>query len=52
MRRWLDSPMFAGIGPSANGFDERLRNTGPGLASSLRLAGTGTQQPLWERPAA
>ncbi len=48
VRRWLDSPMFAGIDPSANGLDERLRNTGPGLASSLRLAGTGTQQPRWE----
>ena len=48
VRRWLENPMFAGISadrptPCA----ERLRNTGPGLASSLRLAGTGTQQPLW-----
>jgi 2-succinyl-6-hydroxy-2,4-cyclohexadiene-1-carboxylate synthase len=49
LRRWMDSPMFAGIGPEADGFEERLRNTGPGLASSLRLAGTGTQEPLWER---
>ncbi len=40
--------MFAGISPSADGLDERLRNTGPGLASSLRLAGTGTQRPLWD----
>ncbi|MGD0391030.1 MAG: alpha/beta fold hydrolase [Acidimicrobiales bacterium] len=48
VRRWLDGPMFAGISPSANGLDERLRNTGPGLASSLRLAGTGTQRPLWD----
>jgi 2-succinyl-6-hydroxy-2,4-cyclohexadiene-1-carboxylate synthase len=47
VRRWLVRPMFAGISPAANGFEERLRNTGPGLASSLRLAGTGTQQPLW-----
>ena len=49
LRRWLDNPMFAGIPPEANGFDERRRNTGPGLASSLRLAGTGTQLPLWDR---
>jgi 2-succinyl-6-hydroxy-2,4-cyclohexadiene-1-carboxylate synthase len=48
VRRWLENPMFAGISESANGLDERLRNTGPGLASSLRLAGTGTQQPLWD----
>ncbi len=49
LRRWLDNPMFAGISPEAVGFEERRRNTGPGLASSLRLAGTGTQLPLWDR---
>ncbi len=48
VRRWLENPMFAGISESANGLDDRLRNTGPGLASSLRLAGTGTQRPLWD----
>ena len=31
------------------GWAERLANTGAGLASSLRLAGTGTQPPLWDR---
>jgi 2-succinyl-6-hydroxy-2,4-cyclohexadiene-1-carboxylate synthase len=49
LRQWLDNPLFAGVGPEANGFEERRRNTGPGLASSLRLAGTGTQLPLWDR---
>jgi 2-succinyl-6-hydroxy-2,4-cyclohexadiene-1-carboxylate synthase len=49
IRRWLEAPLFAGIDEVANGFAERLANTGPGLASSLRLAGTGTQQPLWDR---
>jgi 2-succinyl-6-hydroxy-2,4-cyclohexadiene-1-carboxylate synthase len=49
IRRWLEAPLFDGISPEANGLAERLRNTGPGLASSLRLAGTGTQQPLWGR---
>ncbi len=48
MQRWLDGPLFAGVSPGANGFDQRLRNTGAGLASSLRLAGTGNQRPLWE----
>jgi 2-succinyl-6-hydroxy-2,4-cyclohexadiene-1-carboxylate synthase len=48
VQRWLDGPLFAGVSPEANGFDQRLRNTGPGLASSLRLAGTGNQRPLWE----
>jgi 2-succinyl-6-hydroxy-2,4-cyclohexadiene-1-carboxylate synthase len=45
----MDNPMFAGIDPAAAGLEERRRNTGPGLASSLRLAGTGTQLPLWEK---
>ncbi len=48
LRRWLENPMFADINPAATAFEERLRNTGPGLASSLRLAGTGTQRPLWD----
>ena len=47
IRRWLDGPLFAGISPEAGGFDRRITNTGPGLASSLRLAGTGTQDPQW-----
>ncbi|HEX3840534.1 MAG TPA: alpha/beta fold hydrolase [Acidimicrobiales bacterium] len=47
LRRWLDTPLLAGVPTEADGFAERRRNTGPGLASSLRLAGTGTQLPLW-----
>ncbi|HEX3459641.1 MAG TPA: alpha/beta fold hydrolase [Acidimicrobiales bacterium] len=47
LRDWLDTPLLAGVPIEANGFAERRRNTGPGLASSLRLAGTGTQLPLW-----
>ena len=46
---WLDQPLFAGLDPSRRGVEDRLRNTAAGLASSLRLAGTGTQEPLWER---
>ena len=49
VHRWLQAPMFAGLDPSASGVAERLRNTPAGLASSLRLAGTGTQSPLWGR---
>lgn len=45
--RWLAAPMFAGLGRP--GLDERLRNGAAGLASSLRMAGTGTQEPLWDR---
>ena len=47
LRQWLSSPMFAGL--VAPGIDERRRNTPIGLASSLRLAGTGSQEPLWEK---
>ncbi len=47
LRRWMDSPMFSGISVEAGGFEERLANSGPGLATSLRLAGTGTQVPMW-----
>jgi 2-succinyl-6-hydroxy-2,4-cyclohexadiene-1-carboxylate synthase len=47
LRQWMEQPMFSNLGPDADGIQERLRNTGPGLASSLRLAGTGIQRPLW-----
>lgn len=46
LRRWLAAPMFARL--RAPALAERLRNTPAGLGSSLRLAGTGTQQPLWD----
>lgn len=43
---WLTQPMFAGLPPDAR----HGRSTdASGLASSLRLAGTGTQDPLWDR---
>jgi 2-succinyl-6-hydroxy-2,4-cyclohexadiene-1-carboxylate synthase len=47
LERWVASPMFAGLGDL--GLDERRRNSAAGLASSLRLAGTGSQAPLWDR---
>lgn len=47
--RWLDQPMFAALGPEGRFDDERRRNTADGLATSLELAGTGAQSPLWER---
>jgi 2-succinyl-6-hydroxy-2,4-cyclohexadiene-1-carboxylate synthase len=46
---WLHLPMFARIPTDAAGIEERRRNTTAGLAASLRLAGTGAQQPLWDR---
>ncbi len=47
IRRWLSASVFTGLRNA--GLEERLRNTPAGLASSLRLAGTGTQAPLWDR---
>jgi 2-succinyl-6-hydroxy-2,4-cyclohexadiene-1-carboxylate synthase len=47
--RWLTNPLFDGLTEETAQRSDRLRNTASGLASSLRLAGTGTQQPLWSR---
>jgi 2-succinyl-6-hydroxy-2,4-cyclohexadiene-1-carboxylate synthase len=47
--RWVANPMFGRVPGPARGTEERKRNTAAGLASSLRLAGTGTQEPLWDR---
>ncbi len=49
LQDWLGAPMFERI--SSSGLadrSERLRNSASGLAWSLRLAGTGTQAPLWD----
>jgi 2-succinyl-6-hydroxy-2,4-cyclohexadiene-1-carboxylate synthase len=46
--RWLSGPMFARLADAAQTV-ERRRNTAAGLASSLHLAGAGTQEPLWDR---
>ncbi len=47
---WLRGPLFERLelGGAAQR-SERLRNSAAGLASSLRLCGTGTQEPLWDR---
>lgn len=49
LERWLALPMFAGLPSDPAGLQHRLTNTAEGLASSLRLTGTGTQEPLWGR---
>jgi 2-succinyl-6-hydroxy-2,4-cyclohexadiene-1-carboxylate synthase len=48
VERWLALPMFAGLPPDGRFEAERRRNTAEGLATSLELAGTGSQQPLWD----
>ena len=49
LERWLANPLFAGLDPAAAGVAARRENTASGLAASLRLSGTGTQQPLHSR---
>jgi 2-succinyl-6-hydroxy-2,4-cyclohexadiene-1-carboxylate synthase len=46
---WLSNPLFAGLTTETAQRADRLRNTASGLAWSLRLTGTGTQEPLWSR---
>jgi 2-succinyl-6-hydroxy-2,4-cyclohexadiene-1-carboxylate synthase len=46
---WLRGPLFERLeSGGAAQRSERLRNTASGLASSLRLCGTGSQEPLWD----
>jgi 2-succinyl-6-hydroxy-2,4-cyclohexadiene-1-carboxylate synthase len=47
LQAWLRGPLFERLGDGADRA-ERLRNSAAGLASSLRLCGTGTQEPLWD----
>jgi 2-succinyl-6-hydroxy-2,4-cyclohexadiene-1-carboxylate synthase len=49
LEQWLNQPMFATLSPDQAGSAERYENTARGLASSLRLSGTGTQEPSWDR---
>jgi 2-succinyl-6-hydroxy-2,4-cyclohexadiene-1-carboxylate synthase len=46
---WLSGPLFEGLTEESACMSARMENTAAGLASSLRLCGTGTQEPLWER---
>lgn len=49
IEQWLAQPMFAGLPRSNDDLTERLANSPSGLAMSLRHAGTGVQEPLWQR---
>jgi 2-succinyl-6-hydroxy-2,4-cyclohexadiene-1-carboxylate synthase len=49
LERWLAQPMFARLPAFARDIEGRMENTAEGLASSLRLAGTGAQSSLWDR---
>jgi 2-succinyl-6-hydroxy-2,4-cyclohexadiene-1-carboxylate synthase len=45
--RWLAQPLFASLPRSAADVDDRRRNSAAGLASSLRVAGTGAEPDAW-----
>ena len=47
--QWLAGPLFQDLSPEAAGLEARRENTAAGLAASLRLCGTGTQDPLDDR---
>jgi len=46
---WLALPLFGGLTPEAQHRTARLENDPRALATSLRVAGTGAQAPLWDR---
>ena len=46
---WLSQPMFASLTAQQSFRELRATNAAAGLASSLRLCGTGTQESLWSR---
>lgn len=49
LTEWLAQPLFAGLQVSEADLADRAANSATGLADSLRLCGTGTQLPLWDR---
>ena len=49
LRWWLAQPLFATLPAEASEMESRLGGTASGLATSLRMAGTGTQEPLWDQ---
>jgi 2-succinyl-6-hydroxy-2,4-cyclohexadiene-1-carboxylate synthase len=46
---WLRQPLFADLSPAQAFRAERLTNTVDGLVSSLEQAGTGAQDPSWDK---
>jgi 2-succinyl-6-hydroxy-2,4-cyclohexadiene-1-carboxylate synthase len=49
INEWLANPMFSGLSTELADLPSRCRNTPQGLGDSLRYAGTGTQEPLWNQ---
>ncbi|MET1003170.1 MAG: alpha/beta fold hydrolase [Acidimicrobiia bacterium] len=49
LQTWLAQPMFASVPSDAPGLAERRRLRPEYLAGCLRVLGTGSMQPLWDR---
>lgn len=49
LHEWLAQPLFAGLDESGRFLVERMENTVEGLENSLLQAGTGVQDPTWDR---
>ena len=49
IEEWLSNPMFQGLSRELADAPSRCTNTADGLGDSLRFAGTGTQEPLWDQ---
>lgn len=47
VHHWLGQPLFAGLTLAPDDLAARMANSPTGLASSLRLGGTGTMEPPW-----
>lgn len=46
---WLSNPMFQGLSRELADIQSRCSNSAEGLGDSLRFAGTGTQETLWNQ---
>ena len=49
IEEWIRQPLFAKSEFGDDEIRDRCRNTASSLASSLRMCGTGQQEPLWSR---
>jgi len=49
LTEWLSQPLFESLPHEKWNLDDRRRNTTAGLAHSLRTAGTGVQESLWDQ---
>jgi 2-succinyl-6-hydroxy-2,4-cyclohexadiene-1-carboxylate synthase len=49
LKAWVGAPMFAGLPPEHQFLMERMENTVDGLATSVVQAGTGSQDPTWDK---